>query len=103
MKILQRGGSTGGPETITIKEYPEGGQYMVYVHQYSTSGSMCTSRARITIYPGNGATSQSVEIPSDCNQRRYWFVGCFSSGVRLNGFEAKNVLLRSAPTLASCD
>ena len=103
MNILQRGGSTGGPETITIKEYPEGGQYMVYVHQWSRSGSMCTSRARITIYPGNGAPSQSVEIPSDCDQKRYWFVGCFNSDDRLNGFVAKNDLLRSAPTLASCN
>ena len=47
-----KGGSTGGPETITIKEYADDGKYMVYVHQYSRSGSMCTARAKVTIYPG---------------------------------------------------
>ena len=102
MKILQRGGSTGGPETITIKEYPEGGQYMVYVHQYSRTGSMCSARAKTTIYPGNSAPSQTVEIPSDCGSNRYWFVGCFNSNNRLNSFTAKNQLMSSAPTLDMC-
>ena len=99
---LQKGGSTGGPETITIKEYADGGNYMVFVHQYSTSGNMCTARSKVTIYPGNGADSQTVEIPSDCGSNRYWFVGCFNSNGRLNAFNAHNQMLPSAPTLDLC-
>ena len=47
-----KGGLTGGPETITVKEH--NGKYLVYVHQY-TSGpaqDMCSARPKITIYPG---------------------------------------------------
>ena len=100
--FLQSGGSTGGPETITIKEYADGGKYAVYVHQYSTSGSMCTARAKVTIYPGNGEPSQTVEIPSDCGHNRYWLVGCFNSETRLNAFSSLNQLMDTAPTLDAC-
>ena len=55
-----KGGSTGGPETITIKEYADDGKYMVYVHQYSRSGSMCTARAKVTIYPGMIRTKTEI-------------------------------------------
>ena len=51
-KDNQKGGSTGGPETITIKEYADDGKYMVYIHQYSRSGDMCSACSKVTIYPG---------------------------------------------------
>jgi len=98
-----KGGSTGGPETITIKEYADGGKYMVFVYQYSTSGNMCTARSKVTIYPGNGVPSQAVEIPTDCGSNRYWFVGCFNSDTRLNAFNIHNQMLPTAPTLDLCN
>merc|ERR1712038_1209536 len=98
-----KGGSTGGPETIAIKEYADDGKYMVYVHQYSRSGSMCTARAKVTIYPGNSAPSQEVHIPTDCAHHRYWFVGCFEGSSWLNAFTPKNQLTESAPTLDMCN
>ena len=47
-----KGGLTGGPETITLKEH--NGKYLVYVHQYTSSPAqdMCSARPKITIYPG---------------------------------------------------
>ena len=103
MIFLQSGSLSGGPETITIKEYADGGKYAVYVHQYSGSGSMCTARAKVTIYPGNGEPSQTVEIPSDCRHNRYyWLVGCFNSETRLNAFSSLNQLMDTAPTLDAC-
>jgi len=95
------GGLTGGPETITIKEYKDGGKYAVYVHQFG-SQSMCTARAKVIIYPGSGRPSQTVEIPSECGGSRYWLVGCYNSETRLDGFQSINQVFATRPTLALC-
>ena len=55
-KDNQKGGSTGGPETITIKEYADGGQYAVFVDNYSREVSMFTAgtKARCVTFEYDG-------------------------------------------------
>ena len=54
-----KGGLTGGPETITVKEQAYDGKYLVYVHQYNDipRQDMCSARPKITIYPGKGKST----------------------------------------------
>jgi len=98
------GGLAGGPETITMKEYTSASSYAVYVHQYNSfpQFSMCDTGAKIRIYPGNGQTAQTHHVPSNCDSKRYWFVGCFNSGSGLAGFVVKNQMLSVPPTHANC-
>jgi len=97
------GGNAGGPETITVKQYSSASKYAVFVHQFNSfpTYSMCDSGAKVRIYAGNGQTALQFHVPSNCNNKRFWLVGCFDSS-GLGGFVVKNQIMSSPPTYNDC-
>jgi len=98
------GGLAGGPETITVNDYSSDPKYAVYVRQFSETQNqtMCATGAKVEIYPGNGQPSRTIEIPTNCNNKRYWFVGCFTRGTGLAGFEVKSQMTSAEPSYTDC-
>ena len=61
-----------GPETITIKQ-TFSGNYVYYIHQYSSSGSLQGSGGVIQIYNSPTCDGETIQVPSE-GQGRYWYV-----------------------------
>ena len=60
---------------------------------------MCSAKAQVSVYPGNGQPGQTFVIPDNCNGAgRYtvWVVGCFDSDNGLGAFEVKNTIIENA-------
>ena len=97
---VQDGGITGGAETITVSNIDNGGiKHVVYVYHYSGSGTMCSAKAQVSVYPGNGQPGQTFVIPDNCNgagDGAVWVVGCFDSDNGLGAFEVKNTIIADA-------
>ena len=88
----------GGKETITIKEYPEGSQYLVWV--FITKKNLpyhCEAKITIVLDDDNGsAKNLTLRPPSDCedskNWEQKWIVGCFNSRGGLARFDPINIM-----------
>jgi len=61
-----------GPETITIKQSFTG-NYIYYVHQYSSSGSLQESGGVVQIYNSPECDGLSIQVPEE-GEGRYWYV-----------------------------
>ena len=54
---------------------------------------MCETGASISIYPGEGAESMTMEVPRSCDDNLIWLVGCFDREEGLKHFDFKNKTL----------
>ena len=61
-----------GPETMTIKQSFTG-NYIYYIYQYSSSGSLNESGGLIQIYNSPDCSGQTIYVP-DQGSGRYWYV-----------------------------
>jgi len=98
-------GGDNGPETITIKNVPEGVKVLYYVYDYSNKiGRDMTwsqAEAKATVWGPNGGGSHVVPLAkNDLNGERYYTVGCFDS----TGYASFQKVANSAssPTLSNC-
>jgi len=77
-------GGNNGPETITIRNIPDGLKLMYYVYDYSNKigRDMTWTQAagKATVWGPNGGGNHEVPLAKDdLNGERYFIVGCFSS------------------------
>jgi len=77
-------GGENGPETITIKEIPDGLTAMYYVYDFSNkigrTMSWSDSESKSTIFSPSGGGSTVVPYDSSAmNGERYFVVGCFGN------------------------
>ena len=61
-----------GPETMTIKQSFTG-NYIYYIYQYSSSGSLNESGGSIQIYNSPDCSGETIYVPDQGNGR-YWYV-----------------------------
>ncbi len=61
-----------GPETITIKQ-SFAGNYVYYIYQYSSAGSLQESGGVIQIYNSPTCDGETIQVPSE-GEGRYWYV-----------------------------
>ena len=61
-----------GPETMTIKQSFTG-NYIYYIYQYSSSGSLNESGGSIQIYNSPDCSGETIYVP-DQGSGRYWYV-----------------------------
>jgi len=84
LDVDETNGGNNGPETITIKEIPDGLTAMYYVYDFSNkigrTMSWLNSEAKSTIFSPSGGGSTVVPYDSDkLDGERYFVVGCFGS------------------------
>lgn len=66
--------SSYGPETTTIRQVMPG-TYTFYVHNFSRTGTLATSEAKIEVYKGNVSEPTEVyAVPSETGDALYWIV-----------------------------
>lgn len=66
--------SSYGPETTTIRKKVDG-KYRFYIHHYSGSTTLRTSRAEVKVFSGDSATPvKSYVVPTGTEAERYWAV-----------------------------
>ena len=97
-------GGNNGPETISIKEIPDGLTAMYYVYDYDDkigkTMSWLNAGAKSTIYAPNGGGSKVVPIDSDkLDGARYFVVGCFGSA----GYSAFSAKGKAATSISFAD
>jgi len=85
LDVDETNGGNNGPETITIKDIPDGLTAMYYVYDFSNkigrTMSWLNSDAKSTIFSPSGGGSTVVPYDSDkIDGERYFVVGCFGSG-----------------------
>jgi len=84
LDVDETNGGNNGPETITIKEIPDGLTAMYYVYDFSNkigrSMTWLNSEAKSTIFSPSGGGSTVVPYDDDkLDGERYFVVGCFGS------------------------
>merc|ERR1712077_97407 len=83
LDVDETNGGNNGPETITIKNVPEGVKVMYYVYDYSNkigrSMSWADSDAKGTVFGPNNGGTQIVPLDADQTDdgKRYFVIGCF--------------------------
>lgn len=75
-----------GPETITINKSIDG-VYYYYVYQYSSSGALQTSGAKVEVYMGDSLLT-TYNVPTDStSEGRWWKVCSYNSNTgRIHSF-----------------
>ena len=61
-----------GPETMTIKQ-SFSGNYIYYINQFSSSGTLSESNASVQIYNSPDCSGETIYIPNQ-GEGRYWYV-----------------------------
>ena len=61
-----------GPETMTIKQ-SFSGNYIYYIKQFSSSGTLSESNASVQIYNSPDCSGETIYIPNQ-GEGRYWYV-----------------------------
>lgn len=105
LDVDETNGGNNGPETITIKEIPEGLTAMYYVYDFSNkigrSMSWADSDSKSTIFSPSGGGSTVVPYDDDKKDGdRYFVVGCFGSA-GYSAFSAKGKAASSI-SFANC-
>merc|ERR1711997_1173278 len=104
LDVDETNGGNNGPETITIKEIPDGLTAMYYVYDFSNkigrTMSWSDSESKSTIFSPSGGGSTVVPYDSSAmNGERYFVVGCFGSA----GFSDFRNLAKPANSISFAD
>ena len=83
-----------GPETITIKQ-SFSGNYVYYIYQYSSTGSLQESGGSIQIYNSPTCDGENIQVPDE-GTGRYWYI-CDIDG-DTGDITVKNQIQNSEPS-----